>query len=127
MCEEGGGSRELLDELPACQWAAPGRLPSLDALLSLTERPQTYLLQSLVVDEASSILGDLELAFLDLLAKLPGAAISLAISFSGLDARETCSLPQGTEQRGQGRGTYIMRYWLPPSPKGLGARGGRGE
>ena len=33
---------------------------------------KTYLLQGLVVDEASSILGNLELAFLDLLAKLPG-------------------------------------------------------
>jgi hypothetical protein len=31
----------------------------------------SYLLQRLVVDETRSILGDLELSFLDLLAKLP--------------------------------------------------------
>lgn len=43
--------------------------------------PRTYLLQGLIVDEASSILRDLELAFLDLLAKLPGAAVSSAFHF----------------------------------------------
>lgn len=31
-----------------------------------------YLFQSLVVDKTGSIFGNLELAFLDLLAKLPG-------------------------------------------------------
>jgi hypothetical protein len=47
LCEEGRGGGELLDEL----------------------------LQGLVVDEAGGVLGDLELALLDLLAKLPGQAV----------------------------------------------------
>jgi hypothetical protein len=39
-----------------------------------TGREPTHLLQSFVVDEACRILWDLELAFLDLLAKLPRSA-----------------------------------------------------
>jgi hypothetical protein len=34
-------------------------------------RSATYLLERLIVDEARGILGNLELSFLDLLAKLP--------------------------------------------------------
>jgi hypothetical protein len=44
-----------------------------------------YLLQGLVVDKARRILGDLELAFLDLLAKLPGRGgiISTGVELDG--------------------------------------------
>ena len=74
LCEEGGRSRELLDELVACQRLSLDASRFSDDLYNHMRRARfkTYLLQCLVVDEASSILGDLELAFLDLLAKLPG-------------------------------------------------------
>jgi hypothetical protein len=66
--------------------------------LYATGTPKTYLLQGLVVDEACSILGDLELAFLDLLAKLPEEG-SLSACAVLLDARG-CSRPRGTQHRG---------------------------
>jgi hypothetical protein len=85
-----------------------------------------HLLQGLVVDKASSIFRDLQLAFLDLLAKLPVMA--------GRSAWEcSCGRCEGNNMRlsaeehgaraGRRRGTYIMRYLLPPSPEGLGTRG----
>ena len=46
------------------------RLPSTRVILSPAFR-NSYLLQRLVVDETRGILGDVELSFLDLLAKLP--------------------------------------------------------
>jgi hypothetical protein len=46
------------------------RLPSIRVIYRQQSRI-SYLLQRLVVDETRGILGDLELSFLDLLAKLP--------------------------------------------------------
>ena len=95
----------------------------LDTYLRPTRKPKTYLLQGLVVDEASSILGDLELAFLDLLAKLPKGGRLVSVSFLAGDARYM-QLSERDTALWEGGSTHIMRFWLPPSPEGLGARGG---
>jgi hypothetical protein len=57
-------------------------------LFSLRGMRNTYLLQRLVVNEACSILGNLELAFLDLLAKLPGRGRGILAHGSSLTGRE---------------------------------------
>ena len=72
-------------------------------------KPKTYLLQGLVVDEASSILGDLELTFLNLLAKLPEGGRLVSVSFLAGDARDMQLSARDTAQR-EGGSAYIMRF-----------------
>jgi len=76
LSEESGCSRELLDELPKCQrtwlilWTKLQDFSRRQCFL-FQGRIWTHLLQSLVVNEARRILRNFELAFLNLLTKLP--------------------------------------------------------